>query len=474
MGAEAVILVTFAVYLLALLLIGWWADRRYSGSYEGFATAGKSLGGGVAAVSSAASSESAWVMLGVSGLGYAKGLAAYWTAVGCVIGFACTSLFVVVQLRRDSEGMDVLTLGDYLERVVADPRHTIRIVSALVIAFFMSVYVVAQFMGTGKQMVGMGLMSYQQGVVLAAVIIGIYVLIGGYAAVCWTDALQGLLMMVVMVALPVLALVKAGGWGPVLEGLGPELGSFWVGGQGLNSAALGFAISQLGIGLGYPGMPHSIIRFVTVRDHRAAKNAAAIQVVWSVLVLTGSVTLGVAGRVLLPELSDPEHILPALAATHLHPVLGGVILAAVTAAIMSTADSQLMMSATALVHDLWRPLFGGRGVTGRGLVIRTRVVIMLTSMAAMGMALLKPRVIYTFVLFAWGALGAAFTPVILLSLHWKRLSWQGALASFLLGPVTVVIWKLAGLSETLYELIPAALISTVAAVLVSRATAKPD
>jgi len=319
----------------------------------------------------------------------------------------------------------------------------------------------------------MNLMGYHGGVIAGAVIIGIYVLIGGYAAVCWTDLIQGLLMSAVMVAFPLVALGKAGGLGPVGDALSSAgIGTFWIGSQGLSWAALGFALGQLGIGIGYPGMPHSIIRFVTVRDEKAARNAAIIGVVWGALVLFGAPTLGIIGRALLPELADPEHVLPAFTAKFFHPVVSGVILAAVTAAIMSTADSQLMMAATAVIHDLYYPLVGGRGDAGapRGQVAKTRAVIGVLSLVALGIALIEPRVIYTFVLFAWGALGASFTPVILLSLHWRRLSWQGALASFILGPLTIVVWKVSGLSTHLYELFPGAVVATVAAVLVSLAT----
>jgi sodium/proline symporter len=471
MDPSTLIFITFGVYLVLLLGIGWWGDRRFGHSYEGFVTADKSLGGWVAAISSAASSESAWVMLGLSGLGYSKGIAAYWASFGCTLGFVFTSLFVVVQLRRASGGVTVLTLGDYLEHALGDRRHVVKVVSSLLIAFFMVVYVVAQFVGTGKQMAGMKLMGYHGGVAAGAVIIGIYVLIGGYAAVCWTDMVQGVLMAAVMIIFPLVALAKAGGFGPVGDALAPQgLASIWAGGEGLTWAAAGFALGQLGIGIGYPGMPHSIIRFITVKDERAARNAAIIGVVWGALVLFGASSLGIVGKVLMPGLGDPEHILPAYTAAHFHPVISGVILAAVSAAIMSTADSQLMMAATAVINDLWYPLVRRTPAQERTVVRQTRAMIGVLCLVALGLALIEPRVIYTFVLFAWGALGAAFTPVILLALHWKRMNWQGGLASLILGPATIVVWKLTGLSTGLYELFPGAIVATLAAVVVSLAT----
>jgi Na+/proline symporter len=397
---------------------------------------------------------------------------------------------VVVQLRRSSGGMQILTLGDYLEQMLGERGRVIRFVSALVIVFFMEVYVVAQFVGTGKQVDGMGIsvmgqvFGYNSGVILGGLIIGIYVLIGGYAAVCWTDMLQGVLMALVMVAFPFIALQHAGGASAVAERLPEANLAFWDGGKGVTWAALGFALSQLGIGIGYPGMPHSIIRFITVRDERAARNAAIIGLGWGALVLTGAVTLGVVGRALIPELADPEQILPAFTAAYFHPVIGGIIWAAVSAAIMSTADSQLMMAATAAIHDVWGVLRGRQPADARS-TIQTRGLIGLLSVIALLLALIEPQVIYTFVLFAWGALGASFTPVILLSLHWRttardatthrdversKLTWQGGLASFVLGPLTVMLWKVSGLSDTLYELFPAAIISTIAAMVVSNRT----
>ena len=473
MESQTVILIAFGAYMVLLLGIGLWGDRRFGRSYDGFTTAEKSLGGWVTAISSAASSESAWVMLGLSGMGYKKGLAAYWAVMGCVLGFVITSLWVVVQLRRSSCKYQVTTLADFFEGVLGDRRKLVRGASALLIIFFMLVYVVAQFVGAGKQMAGMELMSYRQGVIMGAVIIGIYVLIGGYAAVCWTDLIQGLLMAAVMVVFPIIALSKAGGLGPVTAMLQqPEL-SFWAGGQGLSWAAIGFAVGQLGISLGYPGVPHAIIRFVTVCDDIQARKAAIIRVAWGVAVLVGAASLGIIGRVLLPELKDAEMVLPAFTAQFFHPVIGGIILAAISAAIMSTADSQLMVAATSAIHDLWYVMLGQSAgcEDQRQQVIQTRVVIGVLALLAMSLALIEPQVIYTFVLFAWGALGAAFTPVILLILYWRRLTWQGALASLIVGPSIITFWKLMpGFSDALYEMIPGVLFSALAAVVVSLLT----
>ena len=464
---------TFGVYLVLLLGIGVWGDRRFGHSYKGFVAADKRLGGWVSAISAAASSESAWVMLGLSGLGYAKGLAGYWAALGCILGFVVTSLLVIRQLRRSSEKLDALTLSDFIEARLGDRVGLLRMVSAIVIVVFMTVYVVAQFTGSGKQMAGMGLLSYEQGVMMGAAIIGIYVIIGGYAAVCWTDLIQGMLMAVVMVLFPIIGVVAAGGPGPVLESLASEDAGLLVGGQGLSWMGIGFVVAQLGIGTGYLGMPHSVVRYINVRDDREARRAAVITIVWSVFVLMGAVTLGIVGRVVLPGLEDPETILPRFTAAYLHPLIAGVVLASVMAAIMSTADSQLMMAATSIVHDLLLR-FSRRPWSERGRIWATRGFLALLAALSMGLALLETKVIYTFVLLAWGALGAAFSPVVLLCLYWPRFNRWGALASLVVGPIVVILWTQLLDLESTDGIWPAFLLSLLAAVIATLLTARPD
>jgi len=470
MDPTTVIWITFAVYMVVLLGIGWQGEVRFGKGYDGFVAAERSLGGWVAAISAAASSESAWVMLSLSGLGWKHGLGAYWAAGGCALGFM-TSIFVVRQLRASAAQYEVQTLGDYIAGRLGGGEKLLRTLSSLLISVFLTAYVVAQFTGAGKQMVKMKLMSYRGGVMSGAVIVGLYVLLGGYAAVCWTDMLQGILMLFVLIALPTVALIKAGGFGPIGQVLrANNIASLWVGGKGPTGEAIGFALTYFGFSLGYPGMPHSIIRYVTIRDDREATRAAWIGGIYGTVVLFASATFGIFARALIPELADPEKILPAFTAAFMPPVLGGVILAAVSAAMMSTADSQLMMSASALVHDVYNKVVRRAGSgSSRKMVIQTRSVIGALSIVALVLALAQSRVIDTLVLFAWGCLGAAFSPVIVLCLYWKRFSWHGAVASFVVGPATIVAWQLAGLDSIVHGLIPGTLLSVVAAIFVTLA-----
>ncbi len=464
-------IVTFVFYLIGLLAIGYFGEKKFSKSYEDFVSAGKSLGAFVTALSSSASSESAWVMLGLSGLGYAKGTAAYWSAIGCVLGFAFNWLFVISPVRRISGKYNSLTMADMIEDALDDRKKVLRIISSLIIVVFMSTYVVAQFNGAGKTLHGMGLMSYESGVWLGSIIIGIYVLLGGYAAVCWTDALQGVLMAVIMIGLPILAVFYAGGISNIYNALEVSgLNTFFTVKGMTGWGSLGFIIGALGIGLGYPGMPHVIVRYITVKDEEEGDKSGKIATLWGAFVLFGSVTLGIAGRALFPELADAEQILPKFAASYLHPILGGIVLAAITAAIMSTADSQLMYAATSLVNDLWLKITNKK-IDSNKLVIVTRLVIVALTAIAIYFALRKNNVIYSFVLYAWGAMGSAFGPLILLMIYYKNFNKWGALSNLIVGPVTVVVWSsFPHLKQAVYELIPAFFLSLIVGIVISKLT----
>ena len=483
------VLITFAVYLVGLLLIGRLGERKHAKSYKDFVSADKKLGAVVTAISAASSSESVWVMLGLSGLGYWKGAAALWAAIGCVVGFAFNAIFITVQLRRDSGRLGSVTVSDYIEDRLGDTSGVLRLVSAVIITFFMLSYVVAQFTGAGDLLQGMELLGpetpYWLGVVVGAFIIALYIVLGGYAAVCWTDTVQGFLMFIVMLTLPALALIKAGGFSGMAAGLDAAGLLTLSGAEGAGWAAIGFVVGNLGIAIGYPGMPHMIIRYMTVADEREARRSAWISLIWAAVVLFGSTLLGMAVRSIAPELATTQkeaeqQVIPFISRLTLHPILTGVVLSAVTAAIMSTADSQLMYAATSFLNDLWLKLGKGRrqrieqmddDAQAKRLIWMTRGLLFAMTFIAMLVALAKMRLIYTFVLFAWGALGAAFTPIIILSLYWRKLTRWGALASLITGPLVIVVWYNIGfLHELIYELIPAFAVSLAAAVVVSLLT----
>lgn len=475
-NVKLIMMATFFVYLVILLGIGYLAELKFSKSYEDFIAAGKSLGAWVTAISASASAESAWVMLGLSGKGYQMGFSAYWAALGCLLGYFINSMFIIVKLRKMSGELGSYTLSDFFEDRLKDQKHhLLRVLSAVIIFFSMLAYVMAQFIGSGKTMAGMGLTSYTTGVLIGGVVIGLYVLMGGYAAVSWTDLLQGLLMVFVLVVFPIIAVVRAGGFANITRALEPlGMATVLPGRNALRDLTWGFIIGQLSISIGYFGMPHILMRFITVKSTKEARRAAFISMTWGLLVFFGSVTLGIAARVLLPNLKDPEKALPAFTIFHFSPIIAGLVLAAITAAIMSTADSQLMYASTALVNDLWLKLKGKRP-DQKTLVVTTRLVIVAMALIAILGAIFQPKVIYTFVLYAWSVMGASFAPIVLLSLYWKRFNKWGGLTAMIVGSVVTIVWhNVEALSSIIYELAPAFTASLIFAVIVTLLTSKKE
>jgi sodium/proline symporter len=479
--AKLAIWITFIFYLVLLLAIGFVSEKRFSKTYEDFIAAGKGLGKWVTALSSAASAESAWLILGLSGYGFTFGFAAYFIALGGILGYWFNALFVIVKLKRESEKLNSFTLSDYIENKTKDNSHILRSLSAIIITFFMTAYVVAQFTGAGKQLEGMGLTDYKTGVLIGAFIIAIYILLGGYAAVSFTDFIQGIVMVFVLMVFPIIAIFIAGGpYEFLIKAKNLGLTHLW-GPQALSFVFLGFIITEaIGIAFGYPGMPHVVIRYFTVKDEEEGKKAGLIAIIWGTFAYFGAVTLGIGARVLMesnmmpcplnPEnlTLDPEKSLPLFTVTFLPPILGGIVLAAVTAAIMSTADSQLIYSSTTLVNDLFLT-FTKKRPPQKILVWGTRIVIAVLAIIAMIFALKEIRFIYRFVLYAWSALGAAFSPIIILSLYYKKFNKYGALSCLIIGPLITVLWKdILKLTKYVYELFPAFIISLLIGIIISR------
>jgi SSS family solute:Na+ symporter len=349
-------------------------------------------------------------------------------------------------------------------------------VLAAVILVFMVAYVAAQFVAGGKAFAsGFGL-DPTAGVLLTAGIVLAYTVLGGFLAVSLTDVAQAVLMLFALVALPATAITAAGGWGAVaaeLAALDPAL----IDPLALSAGALaGF----LGIGLGSPGSPHILARFMSIDDPEQLRWSAVVATAWNALMAAGAVVTGLAGRALLPDPaalpgSDPENLYPLLAGELLHPVLFGLVVAAIFAAIMSTADSQLLVAASAVVRDVWEKIARrGRPLPQRRLVRLSRAVVVALVAAAVGLGLAAGELVFWLVLFAWAGLGAALGPTSILALYWRRTTRAGVLAGFLAGAAVTFVWKLTpALSGRLYELVPAFAASLAVTVAVSLATRPP-
>ncbi|MEX0690662.1 MAG: sodium/proline symporter [Gemmatimonadales bacterium] len=464
---------TFVLYLAAMAGIGLWAARFSSQGIGQFFVGGRQMHRIVVALSAVVSGRSAWLLLGVTGLAWTRGASAIWAVAGYTIVEAALFLWYAPRLRRLAGAYDCVTVPDVFEARLGGGKP-LRLVLVVVILVFMIGYLAAQFVGGGKAFAaGFGL-SETNGILLTAGIVLGYTALGGFLAVSFTDVVQAFIMLAALIVVPVVAGSHAG-WDVVFRTLGqldPTL---------LDPIAItaGAFLGLAGIGLGSPGSPHILVRYMAIADPRQLKTAAVVGTTWNVLMGVGAVMIGLVGRALLPTRdllpgADTEALFPTLAQMHLPPIAFGVVVAAIFAAIMSTADSQLLVAASAVVRDFWQKVLG-RGTDERGLVRLSRWTVAALVVIALVFGSMADRVVFWLVLFAWAGLGAALGPPSILMLFWKRTTAAGAIAGMVTGAVTVVVWYFVPpLKAAVYELIPAFLLSGVVTVMVSLRTRAPD
>lgn len=456
--------------------IGVYAARFSSGGIGEFFVGGRSMHRFVVALSAVVSGRSAWLLLGVTGMAYGMGAAAVWAVVGYIVAELLLFLYYASRLRRFAERHDCITLPDFYAARFADANGVLRLVLAAIILIFMVSYVSAQFVAGGKAFGASFGLAPATGILVTAAIVLAYTVLGGFLAVSLTDMLQAIFMLAALVILPAVAIVDRGGLGAVLaelDALDPTL----VDPLALSAGAL---IGFLGIGLGSPGNPHILVRYMSIDDADQLRTSAVVGTVWNVVMAWGALFTGLAGRAwfrsreMLPA-GDTENLYATLAGQHLHPVLFGLVIASVFAAIMSTADSQLLVAASSVVRDVYQMVLRrGRPVDPRRLVVMSRLVVTALVAVALGLGFVARDLVFWLVLFAWAGLGAAIGPTSILALFWRRTTRAGVLAGLVTGTLVTIGWQLSPrLSPLLYELIPGFLASLAATVGVSLATRPP-
>ena len=475
-----VVLVVVGAYLLILLGIGIWGGRG-SGDMEGYFVAGKRLPSWVIAFSSNSTGESAWLLLGLTGMGYLVGVHAFWVVLGEVLGVALAWVFVARPFKEATDRFDSITVPDYLASRFRDHtgrfRHVLRVLSVVIILGMTGAYTAAQLTAAGKAFHSFLGFDYRTGVLVGAAIILFYTTVGGFRAVAYSDLLQGVLMFGCLLALPIVGLVAAGGWTDAVASLRAQDPALLepMGGLGLGMVGWVSVLGFAGIGLAFLGSPQLLTRFIAAKDTRQITRGSWLAILCIVVFDVGAVSAGMFGRAIFPGLEDHETIYP-LMGTELFPaVFTGLFLVVVLAAMMSTVDSLLILASSAVVRDFLqqvvRPDWSERVLSrwGKGTTVVLGVV-------ALALAMEEVRMIFWFVLFAWSGLACSFAPVVLCGLFWKRTTRAGAIAGMAVGFVVTVSWVLffkAGFYE-LYEMIPGFLAGLIATVVVSLLTRPPE
>lgn len=515
------VLLSFIAYLVLVVVVGL-LTYGLNRTGEDYLLAGRRLPTWVATFSERASGESAWLLLGFPGMVFVAGLPQLWPAVGCVLGIGLSWWVVAGPLRRETERLGVLTLPEYFVRRFGATGHGIRIVATAIVVFFFACYLSAQLNGAGKVLYQTFGIEHKLGMVIGTAIIIAYTVVGGFFAVAWTDLVQGIIMLGTLIVLPLVAWaeVNASGAdvGAALDRMAlikPGADSL-VGGLG-GWAAIGLVVGGLSWGLGYLGQPHVIIRYMSIKSVEAVKTGRVIAFVWAAIGFGGAFCVGLLGAALIdpkhvvdldklaaafPDLAarwadvdfaslpvetvrklhdlgiiDAERLLPFMATGLLPAMLAGVFISGAVAAMMSTADSQLLVTTSAVAEDLLhrglRP-----GLDHRKMVRISRITALVVGVAAFVLALTSQKLIYDMVSYAWAGLGASFGPAIVFSLYWRRTTGAGVIAGMLTGSIVTILWSEISINGTaLNDVVTVRLVSFVLAALavwlVSLTAARP-
>jgi sodium/proline symporter len=454
--------ISFVIYTLAIAGLGIYSARFSRRSEADFLLADRGLGAWVAGLSAAASAESGWVTLGLVGFAYNTGIGAFWVVPGTFLAFLFNWFVLGPRIRQASIDQGSLTVVD----VIAfryPPRWSfwIRLIGIVIVLSMLTAYVAAQLNAAGKTFQGTFQWQYPTGVLLGTGIVLLYTLIGGFRAVSWTDVVQSVFMILAVTVIPLILIEKIGGFSvcwqklAALEG-GDQLTDGLAGKSGY--ALVGFLALWLGIPLGNSGQPHSLIRLMAAKDDRAIQRGGWICSIWVMVLFSGAILLGIVARVYYGDMADPENTLPRIAtdAQVIPGVLGGMLLAAILAAICSTADSQLLVSASAVSHDLLERICGVRpSLQSRQWIERGALLVV--AAVATSIALGEVRSVFTFVLdYGWAGLGAGLGPALILTLLWKRTTGPAVVAGMVVGLATVLVWQqVPAWKAGFYVLIPA-------------------
>lgn len=494
--------VSLAAYFIIMIGIGIYGFRESTSDSSGYLLGGRKLGPAVTSLSAGASDMSGWMLLGLPGAMFVSGLSASWIAIGLLIGALANYLIVAPRLRVYTEtASDAITIPDYFEKRFEDNTRLLRVISSIVIVLFFTLYTSSGVVAGGKLFDSAFGLPYELGLFITAGVVVLYTLLGGFMAVSMTDFVQGCIMFVALVMVPLVALTGIGG----VSGLSDTLNGLTA----ANIAELGLAenwsmnllggvglvgiISAMSWGLGYFGQPHIIVRFMAIRSVKDIPAARNIGMSWMLVTIVGALSTGLIGLAYILQNGTPEAYLVdgafdgetifiVLSQILFNPYIAGFLLAAILAAIMSTISSQLLVSSSSLTEDFYK-IFLRKSASQKELVMIGRIAVVIVALVAIALAWNPDSNVLTLVSNAWAGFGSAFGPIVILSLFWKRMTRWGALAGMITGAATVLIWTyvpllpvdggLVPLGSWLYSIVPGFILCLLAIILVSLITPAP-
>ncbi|WP_264296863.1 sodium/proline symporter PutP [Gallaecimonas mangrovi] len=474
-----------------MLGIGLYAYKKSTDDVSGYMLGGRGLGPAVTALSAGASDMSGWMLMGLPGAIYASGISQLWIAVGLTIGAYLNYVVVAPRLRTYTEvAHNSITIPDFFGNRFDDHKRILRLISSLVIIIFFTLYTSASLVAGGKLFDSSFGMSYSTGLIVTAAVVCAYTLFGGFLAVSMTDFVQGCIMFIALVMVPIVALSDLGGVGTTVDkvqALNPLYLDFFKDAAKhgtLQDVTVVGVISLLAWGLGYFGQPHIIVRFMAIRSVKDVKVARRIGISWMVVSIIGAMATGFVGIAYVAKtqmtLQDPETIFIVFSQFLFNPLIGGFLLAAILAAIMSTISSQLLVTSSSLTEDFYKA-FLRRDASQKELVTVGRISVLLVSIVAIALAWNPDNSILDLVSNAWAGFGAAFGPVVILSLYWRRMTLRGALAGMIVGAAVVLFWIYGpvtvhgvALNAWLYAMVPGFILSTLAIYIVSMLSPEPS
>ena len=483
MSEKLVIGITFGVYLLIMLGIGWYFYNRTK-NLSDYVLGGRGLGSWGTSISAQASDMSGWLLLGLPGAAYATGLSgSVWMATGLALGTYLNWKLVAQRLRISTqEYSNAITIPSYLENRFNDDSRLLRKASSLFILLFFLVYTASGFVSGGKLFQTVFGVPYKVSIFICAIVVVGYTFLGGFMAVCWTDIIQGLLMFFTLLILPAVVLVKAGGINEVVSAIDPALlnpfNAASITGSASSSTVLVVIsiISSLAWGLGYFGQPHILARFMAIKDPDLIKKSRIIAMFWVILSLIGATAVGLVGHSVISDISayggDSETIFMLLVNKCVPLILTGILLSAILAAIMSTADSQLLVAASTVSEDFYKGMIKPKA-SDRELILVSRLTVLAVAIIALIIAFNPNSSVLKLVSYAWAGFGAAFGPVILLSLFYKKMTKNAAATGMIVGGLTSVLWPLLKKVSSLaifqlYEIVPGFLFAVLVIFIVTK------